>query len=269
MPPNFMSFPPQTNEQDMRNTNFIFPAIGVKAFYESNHKKIDNKLAKKANLYAMIKLESFVMPQQTYGYVSRDIYNSRDMCITPALLDFLEQTLEPFDLIKASFESAATATTPAFNKANRNIHDNNMATKSSSRSSSLSTNDEFIDTNVNISNSNNSIVIKRRVNINEQNNNELALLQQQETTAYFPIDVVVFVSMFPSSVRFTCLPHSTMECLLKLPSLEMIFSTNRLDDHFKEQLSSKLNAERPENLENIFKSIFLNRFLCLFGENIF
>ncbi len=51
MPPNFNSFPHQTNnlasEQEMRNTNFIFPAIGLKAFYESNHKKIDNKLAKK------------------------------------------------------------------------------------------------------------------------------------------------------------------------------------------------------------------------------
>ena len=144
-----------------------------------------------------------------------------------------------------------------------------MATKSSSRSSSLSTTDEFIDTNVNISNSNNNIVIKRRVNINEQNNNELALLQQQKTTAYFPIVVVVFVSMFPSSVRFTCLPHSTMECLLKLPSLEMIFSTNRLDDHFKEQLSSKLNAEKPENLENIFKSIFFKSIIMPFEDNIF
>jgi len=209
----------------------------------------------------MIKLERFVMPQQSYGgYISRDTYNSRDMCITPALLDFLEQTLEPFDLIKASFESATTATTPAFNKVSRNMHYNNITTKSSSRSSSLSTNDEFIDTtmtNGNISNSNSSIVIRRKkVNINDQGSGELILIQQQqqETTAYFPIDVVVFVSMFPSSVRFTCLPHSTMECQLKLPTLEMIFSTNRLDDHFKETLSSKLNGANPENLESIFKS---------------
>jgi len=111
-------------------------------------------------------------------------------------------------------------------------------------------------TNGNISKSNSSIVIRRKkVNINDQGSGELILIQQQqETTAYFPIDVVVFVSMFPSSVRFTCSPHSTMECQLKLPTLEMIFSTNRLDDYFKETLSSKLNGANPVNLESIFRS---------------
>lgn len=39
-------------EQEMRNTNFIFPAIGVKAFYESTHKRIGNpsRLAKKVHI---------------------------------------------------------------------------------------------------------------------------------------------------------------------------------------------------------------------------
>ena len=107
---NFMQFMANTAnnlaaEHEMRNTNFIFPAIGVKAFYESKHKRMDNKLTKKANLYAMIKLESFAMPQPyTNLFAVRDA--SRDMCISPALLDFLEQTLEPFDIIKASLESA-------------------------------------------------------------------------------------------------------------------------------------------------------------------
>jgi hypothetical protein len=59
----------------------------------------------------MIKLESFAMPSNSslssYNMLNRDLFNSRDMCISPALLDFLEQTLEPFDnLIKASFESS-------------------------------------------------------------------------------------------------------------------------------------------------------------------
>jgi hypothetical protein len=44
------------------NTNILFPAIKVKAFYESSHKNVDNRLMKKANLYTMIKIESFVMP---------------------------------------------------------------------------------------------------------------------------------------------------------------------------------------------------------------
>lgn len=55
----------------------------------------------------MIKLESFAMPSNislsSYHMINRDMFNSRDMCISPALLDFLEQTLEPFDhLIKAA-----------------------------------------------------------------------------------------------------------------------------------------------------------------------
>lgn len=56
----------------------------------------------------MIKLESFAMPSNislsSYQMLNnRDMFNSRDMCISPALLDFLEQTLEPFDnLIKAA-----------------------------------------------------------------------------------------------------------------------------------------------------------------------
>ena len=39
----------------------------------------------------------------SYHMINRDMFNSRDMCISPALLDFLEQTLEPFDnLLKAA-----------------------------------------------------------------------------------------------------------------------------------------------------------------------
>ena len=54
------------------NTNFIFPAIKVKAFYESTHKKIeDNRLAKKANLYTMIKIESLVMPSFSSNLMSK------------------------------------------------------------------------------------------------------------------------------------------------------------------------------------------------------
>lgn len=50
--------------------------------------------------------------------------------------------------------------------------------------------------------------------------------------------------MLPSSIRFTCQPQSTMECLLKLPSLEMVFSTNRIDSNAQAKLESFLNDER-------------------------
>ncbi|XP_035772058.1 transmembrane protein KIAA1109 homolog [Neolamprologus brichardi] len=49
------------------------------------------------------------------------------------------------------------------------------------------------------------------------------------TSAYssFPVDVVVHVRVQPSQIRFSCLPMSRVECMLKLPSLDLVFSSNR------------------------------------------
>ncbi|XP_062545321.1 bridge-like lipid transfer protein family member 1 isoform X7 [Armigeres subalbatus] len=48
--------------------------------------------------------------------------------------------------------------------------------------------------------------------------------------ASFPVDVVVYFHMQPSTFRFSCLPISRVECMLQLPSLDIIFSSNRQDD---------------------------------------
>ncbi|KAJ8281426.1 hypothetical protein GJAV_G00067550 [Gymnothorax javanicus] len=45
----------------------------------------------------------------------------------------------------------------------------------------------------------------------------------------FPVDVVVYVRVQPSQIRFSCLPMSRVECMLKLPSLDLVFSSNRGD----------------------------------------
>lgn len=45
----------------------------------------------------------------------------------------------------------------------------------------------------------------------------------------FPVDVVVFIRVEPSIIRFNCLPTSRVECLLKLPALETVFSTKSTD----------------------------------------
>ncbi|KAJ8336325.1 hypothetical protein SKAU_G00396680 [Synaphobranchus kaupii] len=41
--------------------------------------------------------------------------------------------------------------------------------------------------------------------------------------------VVVYVRVQPSQIRFSCLPMSRVECMLKLPSLDLVFSSNRGD----------------------------------------
>lgn len=48
--------------------------------------------------------------------------------------------------------------------------------------------------------------------------------------ASFPVDVIVYFHMQPSTFRFSCLPVSRVECLLQLPSLDIVFSSKRQDD---------------------------------------
>ncbi len=45
----------------------------------------------------------------------------------------------------------------------------------------------------------------------------------------FPVDVVVYVNVQPSLIRFTCLPVSRVECLLRLPSLDVVLSSKKAD----------------------------------------
>lgn len=147
--------------------------------------------------------------------------SSRDMCISPALLDYLEQTLEPFDMIKNSFETASNIATPVYSSfGNRNTQNQ-------------------------VPSDNKNPIFRKNPqgeSVNDSNDSK-ALQKNQETASYFPVEVVVFVSMLPSCIRFTCLPQSTMECLLKLPTLELVFSTYKIDSTLQEKLYNKLNYD--------------------------
>lgn len=63
--------------------------------------------------------------------------------------------------------------------------------------------------------------------------------------ASFPVDVVVYFHMQPSTFRFSCLPVSRVECMLQLPSLDIVFSSKRAEDEL------------------------LNRYLCLCFQYFF
>ncbi|XP_042203884.1 transmembrane protein KIAA1109 homolog isoform X4 [Homarus americanus] len=58
----------------------------------------------------------------------------------------------------------------------------------------------------------------------------------------FPVDVVVYFHMQPSTIRFSCQPVSRVECLLQLPSLNLVFSSKRAEDGSMPDLASKLPA---------------------------
>ncbi|KAJ8729122.1 hypothetical protein PYW08_000703 [Mythimna loreyi] len=115
---------------------------------------------KKAALFAWITLQS--IPEETI--------------ISPHILEFLEQTLEPIPT-KASF---STPTPEA---------------ESGSRSRSVE-----------------------------------GASYGQYVYASFPVDVIVHFHMQPSTFRFSCLPASRVECLLQLPSLQIVFSSKRASD---------------------------------------
>ena len=140
--------------------------------------------------------------------------NSRDMCISPALLDYLEQTLEPFDLIKDSFETVSNITTPVYSPFS------NKAPTEKAKDP-----------------------IFRNKNDIKQGEQTKELQKNSDAAAYFPVEVVVFVSMLPSSIRFTCQPQSTMECMLKLPTLELAFSTYKIDSQTQDKLYNKLSQD--------------------------
>lgn len=236
--PNRLLHPPNSrvDETDMRNTNFIFPAIKMKAFYESSHKSIDHHLSKKANLYAMIRLESFVMPVFTKEFPKKDhIIVSRDMCISPALLDFLEQALEPLDTLRTSLESATLIATPLAGRFNRDQQSTLKSQKENVKPNDV-LDDKYDETPI------------RKNTSTEMRFADKDGQKPADSPSYFPIEVVAFVSMQPSSIRFTCLPQSTMECLLKLPTLEMVFSTYKsIDSNLKETIYNELNDDLPQN----------------------
>lgn len=43
----------------------------------------------------------------------------------------------------------------------------------------------------------------------------------------FPVDVLVYVRVHPSTIRFSCLPAERIECKLGMPSLDIVFSTRK------------------------------------------
>ena len=56
---------------------------------------------------------------------------------------------------------------------------------------------------------------------------------QYATYASFPVDVIVYFHVQPTVVRFCCLPVSRVECLLHLPSIDLVFSSKRSEDELQ------------------------------------
>ncbi|XP_014476117.1 PREDICTED: uncharacterized protein KIAA1109 isoform X1 [Dinoponera quadriceps] len=182
-------------------TIFHIPGLDVKVHYESKtlpeeslspRVSAENSLlnpitmtvlrkssTKKASLFAWMTLQS--IPEETI--------------ISPHILEFLEQTLEPIPS-KNNFQSSAQ-TNAGFLLEN---------TDTSWAATAASSNYVY---------------------------------------ASFPVDVIVYFHMQPSTFRFSCLPVSRVECMLQLPSLDIVFSSKRAEEELIEfrEFKSQMNAQ--------------------------
>ncbi|XP_041971055.1 transmembrane protein KIAA1109 homolog isoform X2 [Aricia agestis] len=170
-------------------TVFRVPGLQLKVHYESKTVPDESispqpmpnlslntgtrKVTKKAALFAWITLES--IPEETI--------------ISPHILDFLEQTLEPIPT-KASFSMP----TPE-SEAARSARDSGVSGADVEGGEGGGTGE-----------------------------------YGQYVYASFPVDVIVHFHTRPSAFRFSCLPASRVECLLQLPSLQIVFSSKRAGD---------------------------------------
>ncbi|CAH1776489.1 unnamed protein product [Owenia fusiformis] len=208
----------QQSQQSLENTTFFLPGLDVKVHYESkansnstespsgslkpdisaeileNTSNTSQASAtkrpgnKKANLYAWVSLQK--LPEE--------------MLISPTLLDYLEQTLEPIHM-EAWYLSKAHAKESEEQLENGGLDES------------------------------------------------MTSLTPVSYAYTFPVNVMVCIRVNPSIIRFTCLPVSRVECILRLPSLDMVFSTKRIEtenplvtskDGGTPPMKSKLNRER-------------------------
>lgn len=140
--------------------------------------------AKKATLSAWMTLQS--IPEETI--------------ITPNILEFLEQALEPI---------------PTFN-----VRDSNPE----------ETNDDLFE--------------------DSSSGSHAGQVASPNITS-FPVEVIVYFHMQSSTFRFSCIPVSRVECMLRMPSLDMVFSSKsadcELDDSNENVFSKSANGSKHWN----------------------
>lgn len=70
----------------------------------------------------------------------------------------------------------------------------------------------------------------------------------------FPVDVVVYINVQSSNIRFTSQPFSMVECLLRLPKLQMVGTSKK---------SSDLLLDRQTNASNVRSNYTAHSFRVL------
>lgn len=120
--------------------------------------------------------------------------------ISPHILEFLEQALEPIPI------TIPDSTKPQ--------HHNQTSSSAAAAAASTATSSA-----------------ENGSGLFQFDGTAVAGTSASSTAASFPVDVVVYCHVQPSTFRFSCLPVSRVECLLRLPSLHLVFSSKRSENH--------------------------------------
>ncbi|XP_036364401.1 transmembrane protein KIAA1109 homolog isoform X4 [Octopus sinensis] len=210
---------PPVQPPAVENTVFFLPGLDVRVHYNSKTSALDSPAAKpgmptvnlvpettpekdkdkdtistpsskrsnvkKANLYAWVFLQS--LPEE--------------MIISPYLLDFLEQALEPLPLSQPFSTKKAELVGQV-------LMDLDASTTS---------------------------------------------LGLPAAYASFPVDVVVFIRVDSSVIRFNCAPMSRVECMIQVPSLETVFSTKGTDENVIGEGTPPLKAKNHKRSPSVHR----------------
>ena len=132
--------------------------------------------------------------------------------ITPHILEFLERALEPI---------------PTFSSSNSTTPDTN--------------------TTAIIASGNKDADDERGINDEVSSASDSQIGQLPTAYGQFPVDVIVYFHMQGSTFRFSCAPVSRVECMLRLPSLDLVFSSKRADGYVNDEFAVKDIIERGKS----------------------
>ena len=95
------------------------------------------------------------------------------------------------------------------------------------------------------------------------------LIEDQSSTVSFPIDVVVSLFIQPSVLLFTCLPTHPMECELRLPTVDVVFSSKRALPGNVPFSSGMENHESEQIIENSLGGLSFSLYMKDFKLNVY
>ncbi|CAM1304937.1 KIAA1109 (predicted) [Pycnogonum litorale] len=186
----YLQLPQQSQQMDY--SVFLIPGLDVKVHYKSKTDNVGDSTFVSGNESKQNSAprKSGVKKASLYAWLTLQSI-PEETVIAPHILDFLESALEPIPM-------------PSFSVVNKQTNHNQTTSQDTNGS---------VFTKLDVDSANTSLSVP-----------------VQYVASSFPVDVIVYFRMQPSILRFSCLPTSRVECWLRLPSVDLVFSSKRGDE---------------------------------------